>query len=132
MEHQKLNILEWGDISKELGKERKFIQISWRGERMLIFSSHFPIFHAGILRWFCLQQSLRYRVVGTDCLQVEHPDFEMMGGGWFRLEQERLHLFGNSTAYGYFDDPDQLPQLIAASGSWLSDRTCSLGGRRER
>ena len=101
----------------------KFVQISWKGERWLLFASKDQhAFHNQIVAHFMSEQHLPYHWQSPEILNFEQPELEIVGGGKFLLDwpAKQFKLFAESMVYGRFNE-EGLKESIAQSGMLWRD-----------
>lgn len=101
--------------------EGKFLQLRWDEREYLVFAS-FDLhrYHNQILAHFAADLGISHRWLDGVTLEVDAPELKVVGGGRFRLDDDRLVLSGESQVYGRFDS-EGLEQRIGDAGhAWSS------------
>ncbi len=106
--------------------EGKFVQVVLNGHEHLIFAS-FDLhrYHNQILGQFVEEHGIAHRWIGGITLELGSPVLRVIGGGRFRLDEDRLRLFGDSQVYGRFD-PEGLEQRIGDAEHTWSTRSLEI------
>lgn len=99
----------------------KFIQVTLGKREYLVFAPFsLHLYHNQILAQFVRENDIAHRWIRRDCLAVDDPDLQVIGGGRFHVDEQRrvLKLSDNSQAYGRFDERGMADKIAASNHAW--------------
>jgi hypothetical protein len=113
--------MEQENHQQQVSIEGKFVQLLWRKREYLLFSPfELHRYHNQILARFLKDKDIDHRWTNEITLEMDDHELKVVGGGRFRLDQDEqtLHLWDNSQAYGRFKEFGMSARIGAAEVPW--------------